>query len=94
MANRLFRIHTEYSPGYQKNAEIIVGLVHDSFNIVRGTGYWKRQREESMTIEIIAGSLVQDEISIRATAKAIQLANDQEAVYLTITELQTADLIR
>lgn len=91
MANRLFRIHTEHSRRYQKAVEEIVSLRFDSFNIVLGTGYWKGVRERSMTIEIIGDA--RDEAKVRVTAKAIQIYNGQEAVYLTITELQTADII-
>lgn len=64
----------------------------DSFNISRGTGYWKGKREDSMTVEIICGTLIQDRIAAYATADSIRQANNQEAVYFTAQDIQ-AELI-
>ncbi len=84
--SHIYTIRTEWSEEYQKQAEEIVGNRFESFNIVRGTGYWRGIREESMTIEII-GRADQRE-SVDAAAYFIALENDQEAVFVTMQQIE------
>lgn len=91
---RMYRIHTQHTNEYQRNAETLMGRRFDSFNIVRGTGYWRGQREDSMTIEYIAESRGLYEIILRQVAEEIRVANNQEAVYITVTDLVGLELIQ
>lgn len=82
----LYRIHTENKP----NLWALVGAYFDGFNILVGTGFWKNEREESATIEIMCD--VEDRGRVFEAARSIREINRQEVVYvsampITLTEV-------
>ncbi len=84
----IFTIRTEYTPEYRRNAAHLLAMQFYSFNIVVGTGYWKGQREQSMTIEIICEAWQRG--NIMDIADRIRAANRQEAVFVTQQPLQAS----
>lgn len=87
---RLYTIRTEWTEEYQRNAERLMSSWFDSFNIVRGTGYWNLVREDSMTIEVIANDRQRD--TVYHVARAIRKANKQEAIFVTASDI-TGELL-
>jgi hypothetical protein len=82
---RLYKIYTE-----DVNREAIEALVQDkfdSFTVQFSTGYYKNQQEKSLTIEILARA---DAVgTVRKLARAIKVENQQDAVLLIVSEMQT-----
>jgi len=81
-----YRIMTE-----DVNRDMVVSLAAARFNcfsVFTGIGYWQGNGENNLTIEIIDldGSIGTD--SIESLAMAIKVANRQEAVLVTATEIE------
>lgn len=71
----LYRILTE-----NKNLAKIEKLINtyfEGYTLIKGKGYWKLQKENSLIIEIETSS---DDDKIKELAKAIKKLNKQEAV--------------
>lgn len=80
----LYRIYTETKP----NLGEIVSRTLESFTILKGTGYWQGQSEESSVIEVMA-----DEHSrslVQFIAYAIRSENNQQAVLVVEVEVKDA----
>lgn len=72
----MFRICTE---NINQNTIInIVGKKFASFNLISGVGFWKGQRENSLTIEIIGDDIEIDDVN--AIAMEIKKVNKQDAI--------------
>lgn len=83
---KAYRIMTE-----DKNRPELTALVtsrFDCFTIYHGVGYWRGNAEGSLTIEIIdvRGDISYEQIA--SLAKSIKRLNKQEAVLVTVSELQ------
>jgi hypothetical protein len=72
----LYRIYTE-NVGHT-NAEYLAKKAFDAITVIQGIGYWKREREESVIIEI----LTDDCEGVKALAERIRKMNKQEAVLI------------
>jgi len=72
----MFRICTENVN--QDEIAKIVGKKFDAFNLVTGVGFWKGQKENSLTIEIVGDDIKIDDINSIATE--IKNVNNQDAV--------------
>jgi hypothetical protein len=82
---RLYKIYTE-----DVNRETVEALVRekfDSFSVQFGTGYYKDEKEASLTIEILA--LATDIGTVRKLARSIKTENQQDAVLLVVSDVQT-----
>jgi len=72
----LFRICT--ANVNQDKIEKIVGKRYDGFTIVHGTGFYKKQKENSLIIEIVTD---ENEVeNIKSIASEIKETNKQDAV--------------
>ena len=72
----MFRICTENVN--QDTIAKIVGKKFSAFNLVAGTGFWKGQKENSLTIEIIGDEINVEDIN--EIAREIKNVNKQDAV--------------
>ena len=72
----MFRICTE-NVNQDKIAKI-VGKKFDAFNLVTGTGFWKGQKENSLTIEIVGDEIKVEDIN--QIASEIKKVFKQDAV--------------
>lgn len=72
----LYRICTENVN--QNKIEKIVSKLFDGFTIVKGTGFWKRQKENSLIVEIVGDE--SDLNKVKSIASEIKVINDQDAV--------------
>jgi len=76
---KLYRIYTE--DVNREEIERIAALYFDSFTISQAVGYWTGAREHSLLIEIFEASrFYHAQQKVGCIAKAIKLANKQEAV--------------
>ena len=79
----LYRIQTEL-----KNESKIVEFISRFFNgftLLRGTGYWKLEQENSLTIEILGQD--SDGHLVDTIAQNIKEYNEQEAVLVSASEV-------
>lgn len=78
---RLYRIYTE-----DKNRERIeeeVSKYFDGFTIYEAIGYWKREKEKSLVIEILRSGWDYKQGTAETLAENIRILNKQEVVLLT-----------
>ncbi len=74
----LYRIYTENKN--QKTIEKIITNYFDGFTIIKGQGFWKGQKENSLIIEI---EVQVDEVEkVDQIAEDIKHANNQQAVII------------
>lgn len=77
----LYRIYTE-----DKNEESLAHLAQswhlDGYTILKGTGVFKGQQENSLILEIIGEPSLIEQF-VFSLAKDIRLVNRQESVYVT-----------
>jgi uncharacterized membrane-anchored protein YitT (DUF2179 family) len=73
----LYRIFTEN----KNHAEIekIINKYYDGYTLIKGEGFWRLQKENSLIIEIVTED---NESKVNAIAKEIKIANNQEAVLI------------
>ncbi len=82
---KLYRIYTE-----NKNRDRIEELVsqyYDGFTIFETTGYWKRNKEKSLVIEVLQTEPEGIYFNIRTLCESIRRENNQESVLLTEQEV-------
>lgn len=82
----LYRIYTETKP----NLGEIVSRTFEGFTILKGTGYWKGQSEESSVIEIMLPVDAFEQRKVRDVARTIQSENKQQAVLVVEIEVKDA----
>ena len=71
-----------------KNLEKIKSLLNDYFKgytIINIIGYWKKQKEKSIKIEIITSK--ENDFIIKGIIRKIKVLNNQESVLLTVKGL-------
>lgn len=83
---KAYRIMTEDTNRARLTA--LVSERFDCFSVYNGTGYWKGNAEQSLTIEIIDvdGSIPSG--AIDSLALAIKELNKQEAVLITVSDIE------
>ena len=85
-----FRVYTE-----DTNKKTILKEVErrfpDGFTVFAGKGYWLGSRESSIIIEVIRERAALP--TVQKLAADIKRINNQEAVYLTVTELNFTELV-
>ena len=82
-----YRIYTE-----NKNKEQVISLLNNylgDFTVFEATGYWNRQGEDSLIIEIIGSKNITSVIHEIATK--IKIMNQQQAVL--VTKVQVDDIL-
>lgn len=83
--SKLYRICTENVN--RSDIEKIVNVAFDGFTSIEGNGYWLGVREDALIIEIVASE--HDAELVRATAKAIRIANKQQAVLVQTLDVES-----
>jgi hypothetical protein len=81
---KLYRIYTE-----NKNLDGIKDIINRNFKeytLFYGVGVWQGIEEKSLVIEIVGESL---EIAVEVTAGAIKIFNNQQAVLVTVQEIES-----
>ncbi len=81
-----YSIHTEH----KGNLPTLVSGFFECFAIFDGTGFWRGVPEKAARIDIIA--LPKDRPAVQALARKIRLANSQEAVYITETQVTLSEI--
>lgn len=71
----LYRIFTENKN--QNQIEQIINKYFEGFTIVKGDGFWRAQKENSLIIEIVTE---EPKDKINSIAKEIKVVNGQDAV--------------
>jgi hypothetical protein len=83
--NTLYRIYTE---DVNRNEILeIVSKYFDAFTFIMARGAWKGKHESSLIIEIISNPLQSP--LIRDVARAIKIANRQQAVLVTKSAIES-----
>ena len=75
----LYRIFTEDIKENETAIESIINKYYEGFTLIKGEGFWRLQKENSLIIEIV--TIDNDEL-ITTMAKEIKEANSQEAVLI------------
>lgn len=76
-----FRIYTEDKN--REKIEELLSIAFDSFTVIRTKGFWKGTPENAIIIEIFT----KDAQLVKALCGAIKRSNKQEAVGLTVEEV-------
>ena len=76
----LYRLFTEDIMG----TEEIAGRFFDGFTVIKGTGYWKGDKEKSLCIEIVveSGAEATTEMLLHELVETINKQNNQECCLL------------
>jgi hypothetical protein len=75
----LYRIFTENIEANHLAIESIIGKYYEGFTLIKGEGFWRLQKENSLIIEIVTDDT---DALITALASEIKVANHQEAVLI------------
>ena len=81
---KLYRIYTE-----NKNLDGIKDILNRNFKaytIFFGVGVWEGIEEKNLTIEIIGENF---DIAVEVTAGTIKIFNNQQAVLLAVSEIES-----
>ena len=78
---QLFRIYTESSRAFDKNAIALAAKAAPGFTVLHGLGYWEGKPEKSLIIEVLGVK----ETTVTKLASAIRTANRQACILVTST---------
>jgi hypothetical protein len=85
---KIFRIYTENKDFFGRKLLIKeVAAYFSAFTVLDGEGYWQGVREASIIFEIIAPAIQSERIY--SLASGIKRINQQEAVLVTVQEVQS-----
>lgn len=80
---KLYRICTEATGAYAGTARALVQQAFPGFTELRGTGFWKGIRENSVVFEIVTDA----HDTVLAVARDIREANGQQAVCVQVIDV-------
>jgi len=84
---KLYRIYTEDVKDRREHLERVVGSWFEGYTILRGTGIWKGQREDTTIIEIMAEENLKTRVDVLGVAIARELR--QECVMVVECEVES-----